>query len=57
MTVPEAAQYLRIAVTTLYHWISDGTPDGMPDLPVKKMGRLVRFRRSELDVFIDECAA
>ncbi|MBI4444319.1 MAG: helix-turn-helix domain-containing protein [Acidobacteria bacterium] len=46
MTIDQAARYLSIAKPTLYHWVSDRR------IPFVKMGRLVRFRRCDLDRFI-----
>jgi len=48
ITVDEAARYLSIGRPTLYHWVSDRK------VPFVKMGRLVRFRRRDLDRFIAE---
>ncbi len=44
----QAAAYLGIAVQTLAVWKSAQRYD----LPVVKVGRLVKYRRSELDAFI-----
>ena len=44
----QAAAYLGIAAQTLAIWKSAGRYD----LPVVKVGRLVRYKRSDLDAFI-----
>jgi excisionase family DNA binding protein len=46
LTVPEAAEYLRISEWTLRHWVSD------KKIRYIKMGHLVRFRKAHLDRFI-----
>lgn len=47
MTVEEAAEYLRLAEGTIKNRVSDGT------IPYLKAGGLVRFRRSELDAWME----
>ena len=42
----QAADYLGVAVSTLNHWICDRK------IVFVKMGRLVRFRKADLDRFI-----
>ena len=42
----QAAAYLRLAPDTLYRWVQRGK------LPVVRIGRTVRFRRSSLERFI-----
>lgn len=51
MTVEEAAAYLGYAVGTLYNKVQAG------EIPHKKLGRAVRFRRSELDTWVEEQTA
>ena len=46
MRIDQAARYLCIAKPTLYHWVSDRK------IPFVKIGRLVRFRRRDLDRFV-----
>ncbi len=46
MTIDQTARYLSIAKPTLYHWVSGRR------IPFVKIGRLVRFRRRDLDRFI-----
>jgi len=50
MTLIETAEYLRISKWTLYRWIKD------KNVPVKKLGGLDRFRKSEIDQWIDNCS-
>ena len=48
LTVQEAAEYLKVSKDTIYHWTFKGM------LPVVKLGRLSRYRRSDLDEFINK---
>ena len=48
LTVQEAAGYLKVSKDTIYHWTFKGM------LPVVKLGRLSRYRRSDLDEFINK---
>lgn len=48
MRIEEAAEYLGFAKQTLRNWVSDGR------IPYVKIGRSVRFRRSELDEWVEE---
>lgn len=48
MTSAEAARYLRVAEKTLVVWRCNKTYD----IPYVKVGRCVRYRRSDLDKFI-----
>lgn len=50
MTVEEAAAYLGWAVGTLYNKVQAA------EVPHKKLGRSVRFRRSELDAWVEQQA-
>lgn len=45
----EAARYLNVAVGTLYAWVSQKR---IPH--VRLSGRLVRFRRAELETWLEE---
>lgn len=48
MTVPEAASYLGLAVSTLNKWrVYGGGPRFL------KLGRSIRYRQSELDAYLD----
>lgn len=49
LTPEEAAQYLNIAQRTLGKWHRSGTY-GLVSI---KVGRLVRYRRSDLDAFLE----
>ena len=46
MNVEQAAEYLGMASQTVYRRVSEKT------LPFYKIGRLVRFRQSELDQWL-----
>jgi excisionase family DNA binding protein len=48
LTAEEAALHLRIAVGTLYNKLAAGEK-----IPHRKLGRSLRFRRSELDAWIE----
>ena len=50
MTLVETADYLRISKWTLYRWIKE------KNVPVIKMGGLDRFRKIEIDQWIDNCS-
>ena len=46
LTVPEAAAYLRVKPRTIYQWV------WRRRIPFCKAGAAVRFRRTELDVWL-----
>lgn len=46
--IEEAAKYLDIKVVTLRNWIKN-----KPDMPVHRIGKLWKFKRSELDLWVD----
>ena len=48
MTTKEVADYLRISIWTLYRWIKK------MNMPVIKLGGLDRFRKNELDEWIND---
>lgn len=50
LTVEEAAQFLRIRPRTVFQYASRGK------LRKVKIGKCLRFRKSDLESFIDECA-
>jgi excisionase family DNA binding protein len=50
-TPVEAADYLRLARQTLYNMVSQG------EIPFLKAGRALRFRKSELDAWLESSAA
>jgi len=45
----EAAAYLGLGTSTLAAWASNSSQD----LPYSKMGRMVRYRKEDLDAFMD----
>ena len=47
ISLEEAAEYLNIKPVTLRKWIKQKT-----DLPAHKIGRLWKFKRSELDAWV-----
>ena len=48
MTPQQAAQYLQVKISTIYNWSMKRV------LPVCKAGRLNRYRKSDLDNFINK---
>ena len=48
ISIDEAAEYLGIKTVTLRNWIK--TNDS---LPAKKVGKMWKFKRSELDTWIN----
>lgn len=49
MNIEETAAYLGVKTGTLYHWISEAR------IPVIRLSvRAVRFRKSDLDKWLDE---
>jgi PTS system nitrogen regulatory IIA component len=49
MSVRELSEYLRVNVSTLYIWSHRGK------IPAMKVGNLWRYRRSEIDAWLEEC--
>ena len=49
LSAPEAAEYLGLRVQTLNIW----RVTGRYGLPYIKLGRLVRYRRSDLDAWLE----
>ncbi len=47
ISIDEAADYLGIKTVTLRNWIKK-----KPDIPAHKVGKLWKFKRSELDEWI-----
>lgn len=43
----EAARYLGVTTRTIQNWVAKGT------IPVSHPGRKLRFKRSELDAFLE----
>lgn len=50
MTLPQAADYLGMAIATLNRWRCHG--EGPMYL---KIGRSIRYRKSDLDEFLNSC--
>jgi excisionase family DNA binding protein len=48
MGIKEVAAYLKINQATAYHWAQAGR------LPGIKIGRIWRFRREDIDAWLDE---
>ena len=48
LTMDEAAKYLGISTLTLYGWVS------ARKLGYVKIGRLVKFKQTQLDAWIDQ---
>ena len=51
MTVSEVAEYLRVNPQTVYRKAKAG------ELPAVRIGRAIRFRRSELDAWLKSLSA
>ena len=47
MDIKEVADYLHLKESTIYTWAQEGT------LPAFRVGRLWRFRRSDLDAWLE----
>ena len=52
LTVTELAEYLRISERTIYNQICPKAKKTFP-IPVKRVGRLVRFDRHDVDAYIE----
>ena len=50
LSAGEAANYLSVSIRTLATWRSIG----QPAIPYSKIGRLIRYKKSELDIYIDK---
>lgn len=48
MNVKQVAQYLQLKESTIYSWAQDGK------IPAIKIGRTWRFRRSDLDGWLEQ---
>jgi excisionase family DNA binding protein len=48
MTLKEVAQYLHLNERTVYKWAQEGT------IPGSKLGSTWRFRRSEIDSWVEQ---
>jgi excisionase family DNA binding protein len=51
LDVEQAADYLNVGPRWIYERTAAGT------IPVKRLGRLLRFRRSDLDAWVNSGAA
>lgn len=49
LTIDDLATELRVSRGTLYNWVYEKR------IPYLKVGRLVRFERSAIDKYLDEC--
>lgn len=47
LNVKQVAQYLQLKESTIYSWAQDGK------IPAIKIGRTWRFRRSDLDAWLE----
>jgi PTS system nitrogen regulatory IIA component len=47
MDIKEVANYLRVKESTVYTWAQEGI------LPAFRLGRLWRFRRAEIDAWLE----
>ena len=48
LNVKQVAQYLQLKQSTIYSWAQEGK------IPAIKIGRTWRFRRSDLDVWLEQ---
>jgi PTS system nitrogen regulatory IIA component len=48
MSIKEVAEYLQVDMSTLYLWSQRG------QIPAMKVGKMWRYRRSEIDAWLDE---
>jgi len=48
MTIKEIAEYLHLNERTVYKWAQEGT------IPGSKLGSTWRFRRSEVDLWVEQ---
>ena len=51
LTPKEVAEILSVSVA----WVLDHSSRRRPYLPAIRLGKAVRFRRSDVEVFIQEC--
>jgi excisionase family DNA binding protein len=47
LTIKETAGYLKVRPSTVYSWVEQGR------IPYSKIGRIIRFRKSEIDLWFD----
>ena len=48
MSVKDVAEYLKVDMSTVYLWSQRG------QMPAMKVGRMWRYRRSEIDAWLDQ---
>lgn len=48
LTVKQVAEYLQLKESTIYSWAQDGK------IPAIKIGRTWRFRRADLDTWLEQ---
>jgi PTS system nitrogen regulatory IIA component len=48
MNVTQLAEYLNVNISTVYMWSQQG------QIPAMKMGKMWRYRRSEIDAWLNE---
>ncbi len=48
LTIEEVAKYIKISERTIYDWAQKG------DIPAGKLGNVWRFRKSEIDHWVNE---
>lgn len=48
MTIGQISEYLKVKIKTVYAWAESG------ELPHYKIGRLIRFKKADIDVWIEE---
>ncbi len=48
LTINELADYLKVPTATIYYWRHEGVGP-----PVLKAGRALRYRRSEVDAWLE----
>ena len=51
MTRKELAEYLKVSPNTINRWKIEGK---YPDLPEIKIGRILRYRLSEIDAWMEK---
>lgn len=51
LTPKEVADILTVSVT----WVLDHSSRRRPHLPAVRLGKLVRYRRTDVEAFIEEC--
>lgn len=49
MSLTDVAEYLQVADRTIYIWAHQGT------IPSFKLGNIWRFKKSDIDAWIEEC--